>query len=203
MKKQNRLELFKSEDIEVSCPKKMVWDEMDIVRDGRRHCEGCDKILFDVTGYSKQEVVELQKKHGNICVAVTNTVIASSVALSLAACSSTSVVVPKKEVKVVQEQVVSTKKIKDVNETVVMVDEEVTVVGIFDPLPNPIYEVLTEEVNGTQQEVYLPVVPYVPIPVTVGLPARRVVPCPSFAKRMLNNMKDFFGVGEVEHCYDY
>ena len=83
MKKQNSSELFESQDIEVSCPQKMVWDEMDVVGDGRRHCEGCDKTLFDVTGYSKEEVETLQIKHGNICVGITNTLLVSSLSLSL------------------------------------------------------------------------------------------------------------------------
>jgi len=201
MKKEKKAELFSTQDIEVSCPQKMVWDEMDVVGDGRRHCEGCDKTLFDVTGYTKEEVAELQKKHGNICVAVTNTVIASSVALSLAACSSPSVNVPKQEMKVTKEQNVSTHKpIEKVEEVVV------TEVAVVEPEAVS-SEVITQKVKTVEDKndssIIVPLPVELPPQVVVGLPARRVVPCPNLGKRVLNSLKDFFGVGKVENCYDY
>jgi len=146
MKKEKKAELFSSQDIEVSCPQKMVWDEMDVVGDGRRHCEGCDKTLFDVTGYTKEEVAELQKKHGNICVAVTNTVIASSVALSLAACSSPSVNVPKQEMKVTKEQNVNIHKPTEKAEEVIVT--EVAVVE-SEPVSS---EVITQKVKTVEDK---------------------------------------------------
>jgi len=35
----------------------------------------------------------------------------------------------------------------------------------------------------------------------VGSPAP--IQCPNLGKRVLNSLKDFFGVGKVENCYDY
>jgi len=75
--------LFKQEDIEVVCPQKMVWDEMEVVSEGKRLCEGCDKVLVDVTGYTKEQVHELQKKDPSVCVAVTNALLVSSLSFSL------------------------------------------------------------------------------------------------------------------------
>ncbi len=83
MKKTKNKELFTVKDIAVACPEKMVWDEMDVVGEGKRLCEGCDKVLVDVTGYTKEEVEELQKKDPTICVAVGHALIASTLSFSL------------------------------------------------------------------------------------------------------------------------
>ena len=80
---KSKKELFTQENIEVACPEKMVWDEMEIVGEGKRLCEGCDKVLVDVTGYTKEQVHELQRKDPSICVAVSNALIVSSLSLSL------------------------------------------------------------------------------------------------------------------------
>ena len=62
--------LFTSDDITVSCPRGMQWREMEEVKDGR-FCTGCQEKLYYVGGYTKMEVMELQRKHGNnICVGV-------------------------------------------------------------------------------------------------------------------------------------
>ena len=82
-KKENKKVLFTQENIEVVCPEKMVWDEMKIVGEGKRLCEGCDKVLVDVSGYSQEEVNELQRKDPSICVAVTNVLLVSSLSFSL------------------------------------------------------------------------------------------------------------------------
>ena len=84
---ENSEELFTCNDIAVKCPKKMVWDEMETVGESKRHCEGCDEVLFDVTGYTKEEVHALQKKHGSICVAVSKVLVAGSLSMSLLAAS--------------------------------------------------------------------------------------------------------------------
>jgi len=82
-KKENKQMLFTQKNIEVACPEKMVWDEMDIVGEGRRLCKGCDKVLVDVTGFSTEKVHELQRKDPSICVAVSNALIVSSLSFSL------------------------------------------------------------------------------------------------------------------------
>lgn len=78
----DKKDLFTSKDIKVACPKKMLWNEMEIVGERRRFCDGCDKVLFDVTGYSKNEVRELQQKHGSICVAVGSALLATTLSFS-------------------------------------------------------------------------------------------------------------------------
>jgi len=83
--------LFKQKDIEAVCPQKMVWDEMEVVGAGKRHCKGCDKVLVDVTGYTKEQVDELQKKDPSICVAVTNALLVSSLSFSLLSAGGDSV----------------------------------------------------------------------------------------------------------------
>jgi len=83
MKKYNsKNDLFQASDMELVCPKQMVWDEMEIVGERKRLCDGCDKVLVDVTGYTKEEVATLQKKDKGICVAVTNVLVATSLSVS-------------------------------------------------------------------------------------------------------------------------
>ena len=81
--KTDKKELFTKDNIAVECPEKMVWDKMEVVGEGKRLCEGCDKVLVDVTGYTKEEVHALQKKDPTICVAVTNALLVSSLSFSL------------------------------------------------------------------------------------------------------------------------
>jgi hypothetical protein len=86
IEKQNNL--FTSDDIGIICPKNKKWENMVEVINGR-FCDGCHETLHDVTGYSKGEVMALQREHGkNICVAVSKKLLTASLALSLAACSS-------------------------------------------------------------------------------------------------------------------
>jgi hypothetical protein len=82
-KETKNKEVFTASNIDVVCPKKMVWDEMDVVGEGKRLCDGCDKVLIDVTNYTKEEVSELQKKDPSLCVAVTNVLVASTLSFSL------------------------------------------------------------------------------------------------------------------------
>jgi hypothetical protein len=84
-KKTKNKEVFTASNIDVVCPKKMVWDEMDVVGEGKRLCNGCDKVLVDVTGYTKEEVSELQKKDPSLCVAVSNVLVVSTLSFSLLA----------------------------------------------------------------------------------------------------------------------
>jgi len=120
--RENKKELFTSDDIALECPKKMVWDEMEVVGEGRRFCEGCDKTLFDVTGYGKEEVQALQKEHGNICVAVGKVLVASSLSLSLLAAGGD---IGKVEIESVVEA------------------SNIEVVGIIDPEPIPVVVEIT------------------------------------------------------------
>ena len=92
--KTDKKELFSQGDIGVVCPEKMVWDEMAVVGEGRRLCEGCDKVLVDVTGYTKEEVYELQKKDPSICVAVTNALLISSLSFSLLSAKEVNTSIP-------------------------------------------------------------------------------------------------------------
>ena len=66
-KEQN---LFTSDDIGIHCPRNKEWNKMEEVQDGR-FCDGCHEKLFYVGGYSKGEVMALQRKYGsNICVGI-------------------------------------------------------------------------------------------------------------------------------------
>ena len=69
--KQER-KLFTSDDIGITCPKDKKWEDMEEVIGGR-FCNGCDEKIIYVEGYSKGEVMALQRELGeNICVAVNN-----------------------------------------------------------------------------------------------------------------------------------
>ena len=69
--KQER-KLFISDDIGITCPKDKKWEDMEEVIGGR-FCNGCDEKIIYVEGYSKGEVMALQRELGeNICVAVNN-----------------------------------------------------------------------------------------------------------------------------------
>ena len=175
--------LFTENDIEVVCPQKMVWDEMGIVGERERLCEGCDKVLVDVTGYTKEEVYALQKKDPTICVAVSNTLLVSSLALSLSACSSITVT-PQKEESVVQEEVVKSSEKKD---EVNLTNEKVTVVEINESLDLE-EEVILEPTVGEEAPR-----------VVVGLPAR---PDCSMGTVILNRIKEFFGMNKDYSCYE-
>jgi len=66
-KEQN---LFTSDDIGIRCPRSKEWNKMEEVKHGR-FCDGCHEKLFFVGGYTKGEVMALQRKYGaNICVGV-------------------------------------------------------------------------------------------------------------------------------------
>ena len=67
--KQER-KLFRSDDIGITCPCKKKWEDMEIVIGGR-FCNGCNEKIIYVGGYSKGEVMALQRELGdNICVAI-------------------------------------------------------------------------------------------------------------------------------------
>jgi len=82
-KTEKKNNLFTSDDIWVVCPKNKKWKNMVEVINGR-FCDGCHETLQDVTGYSKGEVMALQREFGkNICVGVSKKLFTSSLALSL------------------------------------------------------------------------------------------------------------------------
>ena len=67
---EKRNNLFTSDDIGIICPKNKKWENMVEVLNGR-FCDGCQETLKDVTGYSKGDVMALQRASGkNICVGV-------------------------------------------------------------------------------------------------------------------------------------
>jgi len=69
-KNEKEKKLFTSNDIGIKCPKNKQWNKMEEVKNGR-FCDGCHEKLFYVGGYTKGEVMELQRKYGtNICVGI-------------------------------------------------------------------------------------------------------------------------------------
>jgi len=69
-KEQN---LFTSDNIGIRCPRNKEWNKMEEVKNGR-FCDGCHEKLFYVGGYTKSEVMALQRKYGtNICVGIRET----------------------------------------------------------------------------------------------------------------------------------
>ena len=67
---KNKINLFTSDDIGIPCPREKKWEEMREVIGGR-FCDGCNEKIIYVEGYSKGEVMALQREFGaNICVAI-------------------------------------------------------------------------------------------------------------------------------------
>ena len=70
MKKREKEYLFTSDDIGIRCPRDKKWESMEEIKFGR-FCDGCQEKLFYVGGFTKGEVMALQRKYGkNICVAI-------------------------------------------------------------------------------------------------------------------------------------
>ena len=64
------IKLFTHKDIGITCPREKKWEEMKEVIGGR-FCNGCDEKIIYVEGYTKGEVMALQRELGeSICVAI-------------------------------------------------------------------------------------------------------------------------------------
>ncbi len=70
-------------DFSFKCP--MKWDDMTSTDHGK-FCGKCRKEVFDLTNCSVDEVIELQRKHGQICGSIK--VAAVAISLSAAACQN-------------------------------------------------------------------------------------------------------------------
>ena len=136
--------LFKQKDIEVVCPEKMVWDEMEVVGEGKRLCEGCDKVLVDVTGYTIEEVHALQRKDPSICVAVTNALLVSSLSFSLLSAGGDIGAV---EINTNYDEIVNDMVIVEVGTPVSVAPPIVVALGMPVPPPIIICEEGTERLN--------------------------------------------------------
>ena len=67
---KNEKNLFTSDDIGITCPREKKWEEMKEVIGGR-FCDGCHEKVRYVKGYTKGEVMALQREFGeSICVAI-------------------------------------------------------------------------------------------------------------------------------------
>ena len=71
MKNYNKeINLFTHKNIGITCPRKKKWEEMKEVIGGR-FCDGCHERVISVKGYTKGEVMALQREFGeSICVAI-------------------------------------------------------------------------------------------------------------------------------------
>ena len=64
------INLFTYKDIGITCPRDKKWEEMK-EEIGGRFCDGCHEKVRYVEGYSKGEVMALQRELGeSICVAI-------------------------------------------------------------------------------------------------------------------------------------
>ncbi len=67
---KNEKNMFTSDDIGITCPREKKWEEMKEVIGGR-FCDGCNEKILYVEGYSKGDVMALQRKLGeHLCVAI-------------------------------------------------------------------------------------------------------------------------------------
>ena len=69
---KKEMNLFTRDDIGITCPRETKWEELKSLKElkARRFCDGCSEKIFYVGGYTKGEVMALQRKYGNNrCVA--------------------------------------------------------------------------------------------------------------------------------------
>ena len=67
------------------CP--LNRDDFEVV-EGGHYCETCSQKVFDVSDCSIEEIMALQKKHSNLCVSFKSTILATTLALSMASCEN-------------------------------------------------------------------------------------------------------------------
>ena len=69
---KKEINLFTHKDIGITCPREKKWEDMKEVIGGR-FCDGCEEKITFVGGYTKGEVMALQRELGeSICVAINN-----------------------------------------------------------------------------------------------------------------------------------
>ena len=83
MKKNDKISLEK-EDFSFVCPLKV--EDMKSV-DGGHFCEGCEKKVYDVSNFSRDEYKSLLGSQKDVCISFTK-VATLSLALTFSACSS-------------------------------------------------------------------------------------------------------------------
>ena len=78
-------------DFSFICP--LNRDDFEVI-EGGHYCDICQEKVFDVTNCSFEEIEQLQKKHGTICVSVKTAIVTAGLALGLASCDKKPVLVP-------------------------------------------------------------------------------------------------------------
>ena len=126
MKKDNKIALEK-EDFSFVCPLKV--DDMTSV-DGGHFCGSCEKKVYDVTNFSKDEYKSLLNSQKDVCISFTK-VATLSLALTFSACSNNKPLVGKVVPKIDIKSNISC----DINSSKVVDDiEPITTAGIPAPI---------------------------------------------------------------------
>ena len=76
---------LRKKDFSYLCP--LNRDDFEVV-EGGHYCDSCEQKVFDVSDCSLEELMALKKQHSNLCVSFKSTIVATTLALSVASCDT-------------------------------------------------------------------------------------------------------------------